>query len=96
MMLGTRSGDHAVFSEELLVWILPTAVSIVTFAVHCYYAYCIRLISQSRKIAIAIVLLTFIQLAGGISTSILAIVKVPKTSATYQRASKAVNIGVRP
>jgi len=89
-MLGTRFGDHTAFSERLLVWIQPITVSIVMFAVHSYYAYCIRLISQSRKVSVAIVLLTVIQLIGGILTSAFIFTNPPGPSAARQRAIKVL------
>jgi len=92
-MFGLRFGDKAVLSERLLLWILPITVSIATFAVHCYYAYCIRTISQSRVIASVIVVITCIQLVGGISTGVFTFLGKSVTNIHLERVDEAFHVG---
>ncbi|KIM49804.1 hypothetical protein M413DRAFT_21942 [Hebeloma cylindrosporum] len=69
----TGFGKVEVFNEIETLWLsVPIFTAIDTFFVQGYYAHRIRILAQSRKVAAAIIALSFIQLGGGIAVGVIA------------------------
>ncbi|KIM49808.1 hypothetical protein M413DRAFT_21946 [Hebeloma cylindrosporum] len=69
----TSFGDVQVFDRIETVWLsVPILTAIDTFFVQGFYAHRISILARSKKVAAAIIALSFIQLGGGIAVGVYA------------------------
>jgi hypothetical protein len=68
----TDFGNDLALAEVGLLWFAgPVLTAIVSFVVQIFYAYRIRVFTQSNFIAIVVTLLALLQLAGGIAEGVI-------------------------